>query len=137
MAEGTAFEGTNGHVVVIDDEELVRRFAVKALGRMGYKVSECVDGADGVRFYRDNHNNVDLVITDMIMPNMDGMTAFREMKKINPSVRVILTSGYSVDDEVSGCLAEGASAFLAKPYQLMDLIQIVKTHVQGGEVEDS
>jgi DNA-binding NtrC family response regulator len=137
VIDGTASVGTKGHVVLIDDDELVRRFAVKALNRMGYKVSACVDGADGVQFYRDNHEDVDLVISDMVMPNMDGMTAFREMKKINAGVRVILASGYSMDDEVSGCLDEGAVAFLPKPYQLMDLINIVETHITGRKVPDS
>lgn len=117
------------HLMVVDDDRLVREFSSRALRKLGYKVTACADGVEGVRFYRDHHQEIDMVIMDMIMPNMDGRAAFRELKKINPEVRVLLASGFAVESEAQECMREGALEFLTKPFTLEDLSRIIKLYV--------
>jgi PAS domain S-box-containing protein len=118
-----------GHVMLVDDEEGIRALASRALRKLGYRVSMCADGAEAIDFYRQHSGEVDLVILDLIMPNVDGRTVFREMKKINPLVRVIVVSGFSAESAAAECLHEGALDFLSKPFWVGDLSKAVATYI--------
>jgi two-component system, cell cycle sensor histidine kinase and response regulator CckA len=119
-----------GHVLIVDDEENVRNLVRMALQSLGYTVSACSDGAEGVDYYRDHRQEIDLVILDLIMPKMSGHDAFEEMKKINPNVRVLISSGFSHTQATRQMMNEGALALLNKPFQIADLSEAVALHIQ-------
>jgi PAS domain S-box-containing protein len=110
-----------GHILLVDDEEILRNFAKVALGRWGYQVTTCADGQEAVDYFRGHYAKVDLVILDLIMTRMGGEEAFRQMKAVDPEVKVLISSGFSRDNIVSELIAGGAEGFLSKPYKLGEL----------------
>jgi len=120
-----------GHILVIDDEEVVRNTVSTMLRRLGYHVTAAVDGEEGVAAYRKLHRQIDLVVIDMIMPKMGGLEAFRTLREINPNLRAILSTGYSLDDEAQKILNEGMVGFIQKPYRIGRLSEVVATAIRG------
>ena len=118
-----------GRVLIVDDEESVRDLVRTSLQNLGYTVSTCDDGIAGVDYYREHHREIDLVILDLIMPRMNGQDAFREMKKINPHVRVLVSSGFSQTQATRQMLDEGALGLLNKPFQVTELAREVAEHI--------
>ncbi|MBN1943249.1 MAG: PAS domain-containing protein [Phycisphaerae bacterium] len=109
------------HILVIDDEEMVRNYAVRALRTLGYRTSFCSDGEEAVRFYRDNYRQIDLVLLDLIMPRMGGLETFRELKAVNPNIRAVLISGYSDHRVIDQLRDEGVLGFVNKPFEIESL----------------
>ncbi len=118
-----------GRILLVDDQEPVREVARDMLEALGYEVVTAADGLEGVSRYRDLWREIDLVILDMVMPNMSGGDCFRRMKEINPKARVVLSSGYSMDGAIQEVMNEGILAFIQKPYRLEDLSRVVGTAV--------
>ena len=119
-----------GHVLIVDDEESVRGFVRAALQNLGYTVSSCCDGGEAVAHYRSHHQEIDLVILDLIMPKMSGQDTLRELKKINPHVRVLVSSGFSHTQATHQTLDEGVLGLLYKPFQVTELSRAVAQHIQ-------
>ncbi|HUS92050.1 MAG TPA: PAS domain S-box protein [Phycisphaerae bacterium] len=120
----------SGHVLVVDDEEMVRSFAASALRGLGYTVSTCVDGAEAVSFYEDHHERIDLVVLDMIMPRLGGADTFRRLREIDPQAKVLLSSGFSHSGAADKLLRRGAVGFLHKPFRVEDLARAVAQHMR-------
>ena len=118
-----------GRVLLVDDQEPVREVAKDMLEALGYEVITAADGLEGISRYRDLWREIDLVILDMIMPNMSGGDCFRRMKEINPKARVVLSSGYSMDGAIQDVMNEGILAFIQKPYRMEELSRVVGTAV--------
>ena len=112
------FKGT---VLLVDDDETVRLVGRTILQRYGFTVLTAVDGADGVEVFVQNADQIDVVVLDMTMPNMSGEEAYREMCRIRPNVRAILSSGYSEQEATSKFSAAGLAGFIQKPYLAADL----------------
>ena len=107
-------------VLIVEDEDAVRVFSARALKVKGYTVLEAADGEQATSLLQD-HDEVDVLITDMVMPGMDGATLARLVRQEYPSIRVILMSGYS-EDISSDDLADSPDVlFLAKPFSLDSL----------------
>jgi PAS domain S-box-containing protein len=107
-----------GTVLVVDDEELVRTAMGRMLAKLGFEVETAATGHDALELFREHHDRFTLVICDLSMPNMDGTEVVRRLRAIDPTVRILLASGYSdgpVDDQARSL---GAIGFLAKPYSL-------------------
>ena len=83
-------------ILLIDDEKFIRDLGKIFLKSKGYKVLEAADGEEGVSVYRNNRDAIDLVLLDMIMPNKSGPDVYYELVKINPDVKVIIVSGFSL-----------------------------------------
>ena len=115
------FKPGKGHILIIDDEDLVREVAQEMLAYLGYTVETCKGGYDAIDYYKKNQNKIDLVITDITMPELSGYDCFRELKKINPNVKVLITSGYSIDRDARKLIKEGALGFIPKPFKLDQL----------------
>lgn len=113
---------TSGTVLVADDEEIIRNFLVEILEDMGFTVLASDNGRDAVEIYRANWPKVDLVILDLVMPKLNGKDAFEEMRKLNPSVRAILTTGFSRDLDLK---QDGVVGCLHKPYRMDELYRMV------------
>jgi len=93
----------------------------EVLEMLGYKVFVARNGRDAVNLYEEKKAVIDLVILDMIMPELGGGETLDALKKINPGVTVILSSGYSLHGEASRIVERGCSAFIHKPFRVKDL----------------
>ncbi len=112
---------TNAHILLVDDEEIILEMGRAILQNLGYTVTTCTNGADAVELYREHRQTVALVILDVVMPRLGGRAAYRALRAINPAVKVLVSSGYSIDSEVREILNEGAQAFLQKPFSRAEL----------------
>ena len=126
-------EATKGIVMVVDDCESVLKFADKALRRHGYDVWMCENGTVALELYRERGGEVDLVILDMVMPEIGGEIVFGELKKIDAEVRVVVASAYAMDGVVAECMAAGALEFLNKPYDMHQLLEVVEKRVRNKQ----
>ena len=117
-------------VLLVDDERLVRETLAKLLKELGHAVTCCRDGAEAVKLYRDSWQQVDVVILDMVMPNLTGKETFFAMREINPKVKAILASGYSIDSEAQDVLDAGALAFVQKPFWVKDIALRISEAIQ-------
>lgn len=116
-----------GRILLVDDEDLVARWGARVLSGMGYHVDVCHDGREAVEFYTQNHASIDLVVLDIIMPRMGGSDVFRALRAINPDVKVIVSSGFSLEGEAQKLLDEGAKGFLQKPFQASELGDLIRS----------
>ena len=122
-----------GCILIVDDEEVIRNMAREMLHLMGYEVLWAADGEEGVRIYRENAAYIDLVMLDLVMPKVSGREALRALKKLNPRVKVLITSGFSLGMELEELSAEGAGGFIQKPFKKSELSRHV-AEVLGGEL---
>ena len=91
------------------------------LEKMGYKVLTTRNGTEAVEIFEENKDTIELVILDLIMPDMGGGEAYDRMREINPDVKALLSSGYSMNGEASAILARGCDGFIQKPFTMNDL----------------
>ncbi|MCF8099930.1 MAG: response regulator [Desulfarculaceae bacterium] len=103
-------------VLVVDDDDLVRGVTRLALEKFGCRVLSAKDGVEGVELYKQHQEDIDLIILDMTMPRMDGVEAFRQLRKLNPQVKVILSSGYNEQDATNRFVGKGLAGFIQKPF---------------------
>jgi two-component system cell cycle sensor histidine kinase/response regulator CckA len=115
-----------GRVLLVEDEDVVRNFAVRALSRQGYEVLEAGTGLEALEVMERENHRVDIVVSDVIMPEMDGPTLLKELRKTNPALKFIFVSGYP-DDAFKKSLDDNQQyAFLPKPFTLPQLAAKVK-----------
>jgi two-component system cell cycle sensor histidine kinase/response regulator CckA len=114
-----------GRVLLVEDEEVVRNFAVRALKRQGYKVLEAASGVEALEVMEKNKGKIDIVVSDVVMPEMDGPTLLKELRKNNPDIKIIFVSGYP-NDAFKAALGDENFAFLPKPFSLPQLAAKVK-----------
>lgn len=129
VAMDQALPRGRGKILLVDDQEPVREVAKDMLEALGYEVITAADGLEGISRYRDLWREIDLVILDMVMPNLSGGDCFRRMKEINPKALVVLSSGYSMDGAIQNVMNEGILAFIQKPYRLEELSRVVGTAI--------
>jgi CheY-like chemotaxis protein len=92
--------------------------AGRILQQLGYQVLSAESGLRALEIYRRERDRIDLVVLDMLMPGMGGAETFQKLKELDPGVRVLLSSGYSLDGETQQVMASGARGFIQKPYRL-------------------
>ena len=110
-----------GTILLVDDEQLVLGAGSKILEKLGYTVFEASGGYEAIEIYKDNKEKIDMIILDMIMPGMGGGKVFDRIKEINPEVRVLLSSGYSIDGQATEILRRGCEDFIQKPFSINKL----------------
>ncbi len=128
-AEQESYTGGTGTVMIVDDEPLVREIGCSMLRELGYNVVSASSGAEAIEIYRAKRDEIELVIMDNIMPGMDGVSAARCLKQIDPSVGVVLSSGYAADAQ--DLKDKSLSGFLSKPYSLGEVAKTVRETVKG------
>jgi two-component system cell cycle sensor histidine kinase/response regulator CckA len=120
-----------GTVLLVEDEDAVRSFAARALGQRGYHVLEASTGAEALDIFTNHHGDVDLVVSDVVMPEMDGPTLMEKLRRERPDLKIIFISGYA-EDSFRKHLAENEDfMFLQKPFDLKELAAAVKAALQG------
>ncbi len=113
-------------LLLVDDEEVVAMVAQKLLEALGYKVFVAHTGREAIDIYQRLGREIALVMLDMIMPDLAGGETFEFLKQINPQVKVILSSGYSLEGEASRIMEAGCRAFIQKPYGIEELSRKVR-----------
>ncbi len=116
----------SAHILLVEDEEAVRAFAARALTSRGYTVDVAASGTEALEVMKTIEGQVDLVVSDVVMPEMDGPSLLRELRKTQPDLKIIFVSGYA-EDAFKKNLPEGETfAFLPKPFSLKQLATAVK-----------
>ena len=116
VAQAAAMEKGSGTVLLVDDEDTVRRVAEKILTSSGYRVVTAGDGEEGVAVFRETPARFDVVLLDLTMPRLGGEEAFRQLQQIRPGVRVLIMSGFNEQDTVNRFVGRGVAGFLPKPF---------------------
>lgn len=114
-----------GCILVVDDEPVMRTVAKAILEELGYEVLLAENGQKGLELYKAEHHKIDLVILDMLMPVMNGKQCFEKLQKANPTVKVILSSGFSKEEDVLEMKEKGLRKFVRKPFRSSTLSQVV------------
>ncbi len=114
-------------ILVVDDEEVIRDVARRILCAAGYTVLTAENGVQAVEIFRQRHEEIGLVILDMIMPQMSGEEAFARLQEIDPQVRALLSSGYSQEGRAENILRSGVRGFLQKPYTVEEVLRKVRS----------
>ncbi|HBD92899.1 MAG: hypothetical protein A2015_13590 [Spirochaetes bacterium GWF1_31_7] len=115
----------NGTILVIEDEEIMRKVVREMLMKCGYEVILANDGLEGIEIFKKNPDKIRVVLLDMIMPKISGKETYKDLKGIKPDVKVILTSGFQLDERVEQTLQMGADEFIQKPYFFKELSEKV------------
>jgi two-component system cell cycle sensor histidine kinase/response regulator CckA len=113
-------------ILVVEDEKTVLEVNRDLLQSLGYKVYAVGSGQEGIAVYQEKRNAIDLVILDMVMPGISGGEVFDRLRKINPGVKVLLSSGYSLNGEAQHIMDRGCNGFLQKPFQIEKLSRKVR-----------
>ncbi len=108
----------SGTLLLVDDEEMILEVSAKMLSVIGYEVITACGGHEAVDIFRKRHAEIDLVVLDVIMPNMNGSDVFDYIKQIDPEAKVLLLSGYSSNGIVESILAKGCNGFIQKPFNI-------------------
>jgi signal transduction histidine kinase/CheY-like chemotaxis protein len=126
----TLVSGT-GTILVIDDEPTVLQATAQTLESLGYQVLRARDGVEAVEIYRQHHADIAAVVLDMVMPRLDGRSTYQALRAIEPSVRVLLMTGYALNEEAQAILDAGVRGFLPKPCSPERLSSVLAEVVAG------
>jgi len=124
-------QAQGGRILVVDDERMVRRVTVSILQRAGFTVLDAGNGGEGMALAREHAGEIDLLFTDLSMPDVSGLDVAAEFLRHNPGRPVIYTSGYS-DVELVSRVEKKGGIFLEKPYEVRQLAQVVRSALAGG-----
>jgi two-component system cell cycle sensor histidine kinase/response regulator CckA len=126
--ETTSAQVLNGTetILFVDDEHMVRDVGQQILETLGYNVVTASGGKEALETFRQDINYIDMIILDMIMPHMSGGETYDRMKAINPTIRVLLSSGFSKDGHAKEILNRGCNGFIQKPFNIMELSQKIR-----------
>jgi len=113
-------------ILLVDDENSNITVTKEILESLGYQVMIAGSGQEAIALYSEKGNEIDLIVLDLIMPGMGGGKAFDILREIDPSIRVILSSGYSVDGEALQIMERGCNGFIQKPFRIVDISQKIR-----------
>ncbi|KAB8335779.1 response regulator [Scytonema tolypothrichoides VB-61278] len=124
--------GNGELILVVDDEDSIRDVTKTSLESYNYKAITASDGIEAIALYAEHQNEISVVLTDMVMPSMDGITTIRTLKKMNPAVKIIAVSGLASSEKVNTVNNMGVKAFLSKPYTAKQLLQTISAVKSGN-----
>jgi nitrogen-specific signal transduction histidine kinase len=116
----------NETVLLVDDEDMIIDVGSKILKSLGYRTLTAKDGEEAIEVYQANKSKIDVVILDVIMPGIGGGETYDGLKKINPKVKVLLSSGYSLDEQATEIMDRGCNGFIQKPFLIKQLSQKIR-----------
>ncbi len=114
-----------GNILIIDDEETIRNTTANLLKNIGYTVMTAENGSTGIDLVRKNPEHFQAIILDMIMPDINGREVYHSIKSINPTLKILIASGFAHDKDISDLLEAGANDFLQKPFRFHELSRIL------------
>ena len=110
-------------VLLVDDEDMIIEVAEQLLKHLGYRVLMAGSGKEAIKIYQEESQHIDMVILDMVMPEMGGGETYDALKMLNPKVKVLLSSGYSIDGQATEILGRGCNGFIQKPFKVEEFSQ--------------
>jgi CheY-like chemotaxis protein len=110
-----------GRILLVDDEPMIRRMVQSILVGLGYEIVLASNGREAVETFEREQGRFDVVLLDLVMPEMDGPDCFRALQRLAPRVRVLMSSGFTQDADMQALFKEGVRGFLSKPYLTADL----------------
>ena len=113
-------------VLLVDDEEIVIGVGRQMLEKLGFSVLTAENGKEALEVYKNNQNDIDFVVLDMIMPDMGAAQTYDELRSINPAIKVLLSSGYGVDQQTNKLLSRGCCGFIQKPFSMKGLSEKIE-----------
>lgn len=116
----------SGKILLVDDEPMIREVLKEFLRTLGYESESASNGREALRLYEEKWQTIDLVILDMLMPEMDGGMVFEAMKRINPDVKAVLASGHSLEGRGEEIMRMGCDGFIQKPFDLGELSTLIQ-----------
>ncbi|MFC1812506.1 PAS domain S-box protein [Thermodesulfobacteriota bacterium] len=119
------FKGTET-LLLVDDEDIIIEVGQGIIENLGYKVLTAKSGKEAIEIYEKNRGRIDMVILDMIMPDMGGGETYDRLKEINPDIKVLLASGYSINGQATEILERGCNGFIQKPFNITDLSKRIR-----------
>ena len=108
----------HGTILVVDDDQIVRMALIGAIRKLGYEVLEASSGSQAIEVFRQHGARISGVVLDLVMPGLSGRDTYLALRALSPGVRVLLMSGYSMNEEVEAILELGVRSFLSKPYSM-------------------
>ncbi|MBN2716039.1 MAG: response regulator [Deltaproteobacteria bacterium] len=120
-----------GSILLVDDEQIIRNAAGRLLTKLGHDVIMADNGVRGLEIFKARKNEISLVLLDIIMPEMDGIDTYERLIELQPTVNVVLISGYSKDERVEKLLASGAVQFVQKPFDVDTLASAIRRALNG------
>jgi two-component system cell cycle sensor histidine kinase/response regulator CckA len=121
-----------GRILLVEDEDAVRGIAAKTLAKRGYEVVEAADGEEAFEILQDEPGGFDLMISDVVMPGMDGPTLLRKGRELLGDAKIVFISGYAEEQFSETLSSEREISFLPKPFTLAQLAEKVKSQIGGG-----
>jgi len=128
IMETTEISPPRGHgetILVVDDEPAICEITKASLENYNYRVMTAHDGIEAIALYVEHRDQISLILTDIVMPSMDGLTSIRTLKKINPHLKIIAFSGLAPSDKINAAYNMGVTAFLCKPFTATQLLQTI------------
>ena len=122
-------------LLVVDDEEMILEVASGMLTALGYTVLTACGGKEALDVYEIHQDDIDLVILDMIMPDMGGGAVYDKLKTMNPALKVLLSSGYSINGQAAEILERGCNGFIQKPFNLGELSRKLRSTLKPDKAE--
>jgi DNA-binding NtrC family response regulator len=113
-------------VLLVDDEEIVIGVGRQMLEKLGFSVLTAKNGKEALDVYKNNQYDIDFVVLDMIMPDMGAADTYVELQSIDPGIKVLLSSGYGVDQQTNELLNRGCKGFIQKPFNMKSLSEKVE-----------
>ena len=125
-AVSEAVEKGNETILLVDDEAVILDVGSQLLEKIGYTVIKAKSGEEAIQKYQENQGNIDMIILDMIMPDMGGSEVYEKIKKIDSEIKILLSSGYSINEQAMEILNKGCNGFIQKPFNLKDLSKKIR-----------
>ena len=125
----------NGTVLLVDDEEVILNVNRMVLEKLGYKVLVTRSGQEAIEVFKGRKDDIDLVLLDMIVPGMEAGKVLEILNGVHGGIRIILLSGYGMNDEIKSMMERGCRAFIQKPFDLGDFSRKIKDVLDGGDVQ--
>ncbi|MGD9136703.1 MAG: response regulator, partial [Desulfobacterales bacterium] len=123
-------------VLLVDDESMIIDVSVQMLKKMGYEVLTAHNGREAIDIFSQNNDKVTIVVLDLVMPGMNGGEVYERLKQIDNNVKVLLSSGYSIDGQAAEILNRGCDGFIQKPFKLNELSYKLREIISKQKVKD-
>jgi signal transduction histidine kinase len=114
-------------ILLVDDEDVIREVGKDMLTAMGYNVMLATDGRRAIEIYRRHKDEIHLVLLDMVMPRLSGQQVYKRLRELDPNVKVLLSSGYSLDSEAAEIMDQGCNGFIQKPFNINALSKALRS----------
>jgi DNA-binding NtrC family response regulator len=124
---GTNMNERKGTVLVVDDEDMALYVEILMLRRIGYNTLQASNSAEACQLYRNEKDHIELVVLDMVLPDENGATTYKVLKRINPDIKVLISTGYGTDENVQQILNDSQNGLIQKPFKFKQFTSKVET----------